>query len=59
MTTDRVKVVKVPGMKGYRFDAVGIENLPLAIELARIQAVIFRKGSLTAAEEKLWNGVVK
>jgi len=33
-----VEVVKEPNFIGYRFDAIGIESLPLAVELALIQA---------------------
>ena len=32
-----VEVVEVEGMTGYRFDAVGRDSLPLAVELAVLQ----------------------
>ena len=39
-----VNVVKMDTMTGYRFDAIGIESLPLAVDLAVRQAVSFREG---------------
>ena len=44
-----VNVVKVDRATGYRFDAHGLESLPLAVELAVKQAQSFREGGQTNA----------
>lgn len=39
-----VNVVKIDTMIGYRFDAIGVESLLLAVDLAARQAASFREG---------------
>jgi hypothetical protein len=38
-----VNVVRQEGLIGYRFDAVGKESLPLAVDLAHKQAIAMRE----------------
>ena len=33
-----VEVARVQGLIGYRFNAVGVESMPLAVDLALVQA---------------------